>query len=50
MKNALKKELFEIIFGLETMAGKIFDIALFWAIVLSVLTVILESVSGVRPT
>lgn len=48
MKNKIKEKLFEIIFGVETKAGRIFDIALLWAIVLSVLTVILESVSIIR--
>ena len=40
-----KRELFEIIFGVQTRAGKLFDIVLLWVILLSVLVVILDSVS-----
>ncbi|MEP5612387.1 MAG: ion transporter [Cyclobacteriaceae bacterium] len=39
-----KQRLYLIIFGTETRIGKIFDIVLLWAIVLSVLSVMLESV------
>ena len=41
----LKQRLYLIVFGTETRAGKIFDIVLLWAIVLSVLSVMLESVN-----
>ncbi len=44
----LRKQLFEIVFGTETRAGKLFDIILLWAIVLSVLSVMLESVKEIR--
>ncbi|MEP1032893.1 ion transporter [Ekhidna sp.] len=40
----LRKQLFVLVFGTETRAGKLFDIILLWAIVLSVLSVMLESV------
>ena len=38
----------EIIFEADTPAGKAFDIALIWSVVLSVTTVVLESVSNIR--
>ena len=44
----LKEHLHEIIFEAETPAGKAFDVALLWLILLSVLTVTLESVSSIR--
>lgn len=44
----LKTELYVIVFGTETRAGKIFDIILLWAIVLSVLSVMLESVQSLN--
>ena len=37
-----------VIFEADTPAGKRFDVALLWAIVLSVLAVLMESVAGVR--
>lgn len=40
--------LFEIVFESDTRAGRTFDIVLLWAIVLSALTVVLESVESVR--
>lgn len=43
----LRKQLFEIVFGTETRAGKLFDIILLWAIVLSVVSVMLESVKEI---
>lgn len=45
-KPSLRETLHEIIFEAETPAGKLFDVILLWAIVLSVATVILESVTG----
>ena len=39
-----RKQLFGIVFGTETGSGKLFDIILLWAIVLSLLSVMLESV------
>ncbi|WP_425390913.1 ion transporter [Ekhidna sp.] len=44
----IRKQLFTVVFGTETRAGKLFDIILLWAIVLSVLIVMLESVKEVR--
>ncbi len=40
----LRQKLWVLVFGTETRAGKVFDIVLLWAIVLSVLSVMLESV------
>jgi voltage-gated potassium channel len=40
--------LHEVIFEAETRAGRTFDIVLLWAIVLSVVAVMLESVPGIR--
>jgi len=39
-----RRELFEIIFGTNTSAGRRFDIILLWVILASVLTVILDSI------
>jgi voltage-gated potassium channel len=44
----LRKKIFIIIFGTDTSAGKTFDVALLWMIILSVSTVILESVSTLQ--
>lgn len=46
--NKLRKQLFIIVFGTDTRAGKLFDIVLLWAIVLSVLSVMLESVREIK--
>jgi voltage-gated potassium channel len=43
-----RHNLYIVIFGHETTAGKAFDSALFIAIILSVIVVMLESVSGIR--
>ncbi|MDM8554903.1 ion transporter [Desulfococcaceae bacterium HSG7] len=40
--------LHEVIFEADTPAGKAFDIILIWSIIISVMTVILESVTGFR--
>lgn len=40
--------LHEVIFEAETPAGRTFDIVLMWSIILSVLTVMLDSVKGIR--
>lgn len=45
-----RKKLYEIIFGYETFGGKLFDIILLIAILLSVLAVMLESVKEIRET
>jgi len=42
--------LHEIIFEADTPAGKLFDIILIWSIIISVMTVVLESVTGFRNT
>ncbi len=39
---------YEVIFESETPAGKAFDVALIWAIIISVTTVLLESVETIR--
>lgn len=44
----LRERLHAIIFGAETPAGKAFDVALLWAIVISVVAVLLESVPEIR--
>lgn len=44
----IKKNLYRIIFETDTKSGKLFDVILLWAILLSVLTVILESIKPVR--
>ena len=43
-----RERLHEIIFEAETPTGKAFDVLLLWAILLSVLVVILDSVAGIR--
>lgn len=43
-----RRRLFIIIFGTDTRAGRNFDVALLWAIMLSILTVMLESVDFIR--
>lgn len=45
-----RRRLHEIIFEADTPAGKAFDVVLIWSILLSVGTVILESVAGIRET
>lgn len=44
----LRKKLHEVIFEAETPAGKTFDVILLWAIVLSIVAVLLESVTSIR--
>ncbi|NRA67875.1 MAG: ion transporter [Pseudobacteriovorax sp.] len=46
--SPFREKLYLIIFEADTKAGKLFDIALLWAIVLSVAAVILESVEEIR--
>lgn len=46
--SELKQRLYVIVFGTETRAGKLFDIVLLWAIVLSVISVMLESVHEIK--
>ncbi|MEO1254452.1 MAG: ion transporter [Bacteroidota bacterium] len=46
----VRKQCHEIVFGTDTPAGKLFDIVLLWAIILSVLSVMLESVQEIKNT
>jgi voltage-gated potassium channel len=43
-EKSFKRQIFIIIFGTNTRAGKLFDVVLLWLIVLSVLAVMLETV------
>jgi voltage-gated potassium channel len=47
-RQPLRERLYIIIFGTDTPAGKNFDIALLWAIVLSTVAVMLESVKEIQ--
>jgi len=47
-EGALRARLHEIIFEADTRAGRIFDLALIWSILLSVAVVMLDSVAAVR--
>ena len=44
----VKQKLFQIVFEAETKAGRIFDVGLLIAILVSVVVVVLESVAGIR--
>ncbi len=46
--SSFKHRLWEIVFEAETPAGRYFDIALLWTIVISVVVVMLESVKSLR--
>jgi voltage-gated potassium channel len=46
----VRERLYEVIFGTDTPAGRTFDVVLLWAIVGSVVTVMLESVRSVEAT
>lgn len=48
IESNFRAKLYEIIFDADTPAGRLFDIILLWAILLSVLVVFLESISGLR--
>lgn len=43
-----RQAIFRVIFEMDTPAGKAFDVALIWAILLSLLVVILDSVESIR--
>lgn len=43
-QSALQKKIYDIIFGTETPAGRLFDLWLIWLILLSVLTLMIDSV------
>lgn len=47
-KSPLRKRLYRIVFGTTTPAGKLFDVVLLWAILISVLLVMLESVPAFK--
>jgi len=47
-RNPLRARLHEIIFEADTKAGRIFDLALIWCILISVLAVMLDSVTALR--
>lgn len=47
-EQGLRARLFEIIFEAETPEGRLFDVVLLWAIVCSVIAVMLESVAAYR--
>ncbi|MCA9639491.1 MAG: ion transporter, partial [Myxococcales bacterium] len=46
--HSLREKLYVVIFEHDTRAGKAFDLALLWGVLLSVVVVIAESVDGVR--
>ncbi len=46
----IRKRIFVTIFGTDTPAGKAFDVALLYLIIISVLVVVLESVHSIRDT
>jgi voltage-gated potassium channel len=46
--NSYRKKLHKIIFGTETKLGRLFDIILLWAILISILVVIFESLKSLR--
>ncbi|MCB0794994.1 MAG: ion transporter [Flavobacteriales bacterium] len=46
--TVLKRWLYRIVFGTDTPLGKLFDVVLLWAIVISVVFVMLESVAELR--
>lgn len=48
MHDVLRKKLYIIIFKSDTRAGKLFDLVLLWIILLSILSVFLESVASFR--
>ena len=47
--SKLKARVYRIIFYSDTPAGKLFDVVLLWAIVLSILLVVVESMQGLPP-
>ena len=47
-KKPWKAKLYTVIFEAETPSGKMFDILLIWAIILSIGTICLESIKGVK--
>jgi len=49
-ESHLRGRLHEVIFEADTRAGRFFDLALIWCILLSVVAVMLDSVRGIRET
>lgn len=47
-REKVKAKLYEVIFGTDTPAGRLFDIVLLWTILISIGAVVLESVSSIR--
>lgn len=47
-RSGARQRMFRIIFGTDTPMGRLFDVVLLWAIVISVLLVMLESVSEIN--
>lgn len=47
-RPSLRERVHTVIFGTDTRAGRLFDVILIWAILLSVAAVILESVEAIR--
>lgn len=45
--SKIRKELYIVVFGTHTRAGKLFDVILLWTIVLSIVVVMLESVRDI---
>ena len=43
-----KKQVHRVIFGVDTPAGKLFDVILIWAIILSIIVVMLDSVKSIH--
>lgn len=46
--HALRTRLFIVVFGTETPAGRLFDVVLLWAILISIITVMFESVREIK--
>ena len=47
-RSRWRQRLYRIIFGVDTRAGKAFDVVLIWAIILSVIVVMLDSVEAIQ--
>lgn len=46
--SSFRKKIYVIVFGTDTPAGKLFDVVLLWTILLSVISVMLESVKEIK--
>ncbi len=47
-RSRWRQRLYRVIFGVDTRAGKAFDVILIWAIILSVIVVMLDSVEAIQ--